>query len=59
MSDARQYLYTPEELTNGDTHDPYWNAMQTELSVTGYLHGYFRMYWGKKILEWSETPDQA
>jgi deoxyribodipyrimidine photo-lyase len=57
--DRREYCYTRAELEAGVTHDPYWNAMQTELVMTGYLHGYLRMYWGKKILEWSETPEMA
>ncbi|MDD1729478.1 MAG: deoxyribodipyrimidine photo-lyase [Methanospirillum sp.] len=58
-NDQREYSYTCEELDRAKTHDPYWNAMQTELTLTGYLHGYFRMYWGKKILEWSEQPGDA
>ncbi len=52
-SDARDYLYTEDELTEAATHDPYWNAAMTEMAVTGKMHGYMRMYWGKKILEWS------
>jgi deoxyribodipyrimidine photo-lyase len=59
QNDAREFEYTRAELEAGDTHDPYWNAMQTELVLTGYLHGYLRMYWVKKILEWSETPEKA
>ena len=59
QNDTREYAYTRAVLEAGDTHDPYWNAMQTELALTGYLHGYLRMYWGKKILEWSETPEEA
>lgn len=57
--DTREYVYSADELDCGRTHDPYWNAMQTEMRLTGYLHGYLRMYWGKKILEWSETPEDA
>lgn len=57
--DARPYVYTCEEFETANTHDPYWNAMQTELVLTGYLHGHLRMYWGKKILEWSENPEIA
>ena len=41
------------------THDPYWNAAQMEMVITGKMHGYMRMYWGKKIIEWSKTPQQA
>ena len=41
------------------THDPYWNAAQTEMVKTGKMHGYMRMYWGKKILEWSARPEEG
>ncbi|HDQ08454.1 MAG TPA: deoxyribodipyrimidine photolyase [Methanoculleus sp.] len=58
-SDPRPYLYTQEELENARTHDPYWNAAQQEMVVTGMMQGYMRMYWGKKILEWSPTPEEA
>jgi deoxyribodipyrimidine photo-lyase len=58
-NDEREYLYSFDDLNRGRTHDPFWNAMQTEMRLTGYLHGYLRMYWGKKILEWSETPQEA
>ncbi len=58
-TDLRPALYSRKELESRETEDPYWNAMQTELSLTGYLHGYLRMYWGKKILEWSETPQEG
>ncbi|MBT8508118.1 deoxyribodipyrimidine photolyase [Methanomicrobiaceae archaeon CYW5] len=57
--DPRPYVYTPEELEAARTHDPYWNAAQEEMVVTGMMQGYMRMYWGKKILEWSATPDEA
>jgi deoxyribodipyrimidine photo-lyase len=59
LDDIREYTYTISELDAAQTHDPYWNAMQTEIKLTGYLHGYLRMYWGKKIIEWSETPKKA
>jgi deoxyribodipyrimidine photo-lyase len=58
-SDPRKYLYTADELTKAKTHDPYWNAAMTEMTCTGFMHNYMRMYWGKKILEWSSTPKQA
>lgn len=58
-SDARPYLYALSELEAGDTHDPYWNAAQREMLLTGTMHGYMRMYWGKKIFEWSPTPASA
>ncbi|MEW6381566.1 MAG: deoxyribodipyrimidine photo-lyase [bacterium] len=57
--DKREYLYTPEQLESSQTHDPYWNAAMKEMKYTGYLHNYLRMYWGKKILEWSPTPEDA
>ncbi len=57
--DRREYRYTPEALEGAATHDPYWNAAQREMLLTGKMHGYMRMYWGKKILEWSASPRQA
>jgi len=57
--DKRPYLYTLEELEAADTADPYWNAAMREMLATGYMHNHMRMYWGKKILEWSKTPEQA
>ncbi len=57
--DRRPYLYVRERLERGDTHDRYWNAAQREMVETGKMHGYMRMYWGKKILEWSRTPEDA
>jgi len=59
QKDRRDYLYRREEFEQGKTHDPYWNAAQKEMVVTGKMHGYMRMYWGKKILEWSKTPQEA
>jgi len=57
--DPRKYLYNLEELENAQTHDPYWNAAQNEMRLTGKMHGYMRMYWGKKIIEWTATPEIA
>ncbi|MBD3191986.1 MAG: deoxyribodipyrimidine photo-lyase [Candidatus Heimdallarchaeota archaeon] len=57
--DEREYLYSLEEFEQAKTHDPYWNAAQTEMVKTGKMHGYLRMYWGKKILEWTENPQKA
>lgn len=57
--DRREYLYSPAQLERGETHDPYWNAAQQEMVRTGKMHGYLRMYWGKKILEWMPTPEIA
>lgn len=57
--DRREYIYTLEEFEAGKTHDPLWNASQMELLRTGKMHGYMRMYWAKKIMEWSESPEKA
>ncbi len=57
--DKREYLYTRRQLENAQTHDEYWNAAMREMKFTGFMHNYMRMYWGKKILEWSKTPEQA
>jgi deoxyribodipyrimidine photo-lyase len=57
--DPREYLYSFEEFERASTHDPYWNAAQLEMVYCGKMHGYMRMYWGKKIIEWSETPERA
>ena len=57
--DKREYLYTREQFEDAETHDEYWNAAMNEMRHTGYTHNYMRMYWGKKILEWSETPEEA
>jgi deoxyribodipyrimidine photo-lyase len=59
QKDPRQYLYSLEDLEQARSHDPYWNAAQLEMVHTGKMHGYMRMYWGKKILEWTETPQQG
>ncbi len=59
QKDKREYLYRLEELEQAKTHDPYWNAAQREMVVKGKMHGYMRMYWGKKIIEWSKTPEEA
>jgi deoxyribodipyrimidine photo-lyase len=52
-------LYTERQLENAETHDPLWNAAQRQMVLTGFMHNYMRMYWAKKILEWSRTPAQA
>lgn len=57
--DRRAYRYSAAELERAETHDPYWNAAMREMRYTGYLHNAMRMYWGKKILEWSGTPQHA
>ena len=53
--DEREYIYTREQFENAETHDRLWNAAQKEMLFQGKMHGYLRMYWAKKILEW--TPD--
>jgi deoxyribodipyrimidine photo-lyase len=57
--DKREYVYSLDEFEHAKTHDPYWNAAQKEMVLTGKMHGYMRMYWGKKILEWTKSPRQA
>ena len=57
--DERKYLYTVAELEQAATHDDLWNAAQAEMVVTGKMHGYLRMYWAKKILEWTRGPEEA
>ncbi len=57
--DEREYLYTANEFEQGKTHDPLWNAAQMEMVLTGRMHGYMRMYWAKKILEWTESAEKA
>ncbi len=57
--DRRKPAYTYEELERAETHDEVWNLSQRELLETGTIHNYLRMLWGKKIIEWSETPEQA
>jgi len=57
--DRRQHLYSVEQLEAAETHDPYWNAACRHMLVSGYMHNHMRMYWGKKIVEWSRTPEEA
>jgi deoxyribodipyrimidine photo-lyase len=57
--DPRPVLYTEKQLEHAETHDPLWNAAQTQMVNTGWMHNYVRMYWGKKILEWSRSPAEA
>ena len=58
-SDHRPYLYSQEQFESATTHDPLWNSAQKEMTATGKMHGYMRMYWAKKILEWSIDPEEA
>ena len=57
--DPRPFLYDREVLKAAETHDPYWNAAMEEMKRTGYMHGYMRMYWGKKVLEWCRDSRRA
>ncbi|HBE95079.1 MAG TPA: deoxyribodipyrimidine photolyase [Desulfovibrio sp.] len=57
--DRREYVYGRDGLEAGQTHDPLWNAAQRQMTATGHLHGWLRMYWAKKILEWSASPEAA
>ena len=57
--DPRPERYTRQQLETAETHDAYWNAAMQEMLKTGYMHNYMRMYWGKKIIEWTNTPEYA
>ena len=57
--DKREFVYSLEEFEKASTDEDLWNAAQSKLISTGKLHGYMRMYWAKKILEWSESPEAA
>jgi deoxyribodipyrimidine photo-lyase len=57
--DRRPYLYSLDEFEAGKTHDDLWNAAQMEMVRRGKMHGYMRMYWAKKILEWTRSPEEA
>ena len=57
--DERPHLYTEAQFEAGETHDRYWNAAMLEMRATGYMHNHLRMYWGKKVLHWSKTPEEA
>jgi deoxyribodipyrimidine photo-lyase len=58
-SDTREYTYSISQLEEAITHDPLWNAAQTGMVRKGKMHGYMRMYWCKKILEWTKSPEEA
>ncbi|MBN2266817.1 MAG: deoxyribodipyrimidine photo-lyase [Candidatus Babeliaceae bacterium] len=57
--DVREYKYSLKKLEQAETHDELWNAAQKEMVNKGKMHGYMRMYWGKKILEWMRSPEEA
>ena len=58
-NDEREFVYSPEEFEHSETHDNLWNAAQDEMKIKGKMHGFMRMYWAKKILEWSPSPEIA
>jgi deoxyribodipyrimidine photo-lyase len=58
-ADPRPGSYAAERIESADTGDPYWNAAMAEMRCTGFMHSHMRMYWGKKILEWSPTPEEG
>ena len=57
--DPRAVVYSEKQLENAETHDPLWNAAQKQMVLTGWMHNYLRMYWAKKILEWSPSVSVA
>lgn len=57
--DKREKVYTKEQLEQSKTHDNLWNAAQKQLVIEGKMHGFLRMYWAKKILEWTTSPEEA
>ncbi|KAK6478774.1 deoxyribodipyrimidine photo-lyase isoform X1 [Huso huso] len=57
--DERSHLYSRAQLEEGKTHDPLWNAAQLQMALEGKMHGFLRMYWAKKILEWTSCPEEA
>ncbi len=57
--DKRDFIYSLEQFEHAKTHDDLWNAAQMEMVRTGKMHGYMRMYWAKKILEWTKSPEEA
>jgi len=57
--DKREWVYTREQLEKCQTHDKLWNAAQYQVVTEGKMHGFMRMYWAKKILEWTSSPEEA
>lgn len=58
-NDPRDFTYNKKQWEEAKTHDEAWNVAQRELTKTGKIHGYMRMYWAKKLLEWSKSPEEA
>jgi len=59
VKDKREYVYSMEEFAAGETHDDLWNSAQMQLVHEGKMHGFLRMYWAKKVLEWTPNPKTA
>jgi len=59
QNDEREAVYSAADLEGARTSDPYWNAAQREMVLTGKMHNYMRMYWGKRIIEWTRTPEEG
>ena len=59
QSDRRERVYSRRRLESARTQDPYWNAAMREMLLTGKMHNYMRMYWGKKVLQWTRSPRAA
>ncbi|XP_055007908.1 deoxyribodipyrimidine photo-lyase-like, partial [Boleophthalmus pectinirostris] len=57
--DKRPYVYTQDQLEKAKTHDDLWNGAQFQMISEGKMHGFLRMYWAKKILEWTSSPEEA
>lgn len=57
--DKREWVYSSDELELSRTHDDLWNSAQNQLRTEGKMHGFLRMYWAKKILEWTASPESA
>ena len=58
-SDKREHVYSLEQLEGAQTHEDLWNAAQRQLAARGKMHGFMRMYWAKKILEWTASPAEV
>jgi deoxyribodipyrimidine photo-lyase len=59
QKDKRNAIYSRGDLEEARTADPYWNAAQREMVMTGKMHNTMRMYWGKRLIEWTRTPEDA
>jgi len=59
IGDVREYIYSADQFEEAATHDELWNAAQMQMLNTGTMHGFMRMYWAKKILEWTANPEEA